>query len=257
MTAAWTGDTERIKQLTLQPWGTNGSLMPLKADIADDHGNSPFSVAFLRGHHNAVRRILEIVQVQWSPKETEEVRYKLREDDEDEDEYEDSDCESYSQNSDQDIVAEKLNQPFTIDNVGEVSIQVKSHAKPVELLTRNVNVAIQCNDNSYREHVRDRLTRHVLDQDDLTGLKLLIELGQQYSGANSDDDDDEGIDSVFVFPVDDFTFAVQEGRVDLLKHLIKRTGAGLPLDHLIRKSGVQIKKKPRYYQGLTVYGKKR
>jgi hypothetical protein len=39
--------------------------------------------------------------------------------------------------------------------------------------------------------------------------------------------------------------------------IIKRTGAGIPLDHLVKKSGVEIKKKPRYYQGLTVYGKKR
>tara|TARA_R110002033_G_scaffold137455_1_gene176715 strand:- start:12 stop:416 length:405 start_codon:yes stop_codon:yes gene_type:complete len=35
------------------------------------------------------------------------------------------------------------------------------------------------------------------------------------------------------------------------------TAVGIPLNALIKKSGVEIKTKPRYYQGLTVGGKKR
>lgn len=35
------------------------------------------------------------------------------------------------------------------------------------------------------------------------------------------------------------------------------TGVGIPLNALVQKSGVEIKSKPRYYQGLSVGGKKR
>lgn len=38
--------------------------------------------------------------------------------------------------------------------------------------------------------------------------------------------------------------------------MIKLTGAELPLDALIKQSGLQEEKKPKYYQGLSIGGKK-
>jgi hypothetical protein len=38
---------------------------------------------------------------------------------------------------------------------------------------------------------------------------------------------------------------------------IRLTGVGIPLNELIKTSGVELKTKPRYYQGLSVGGKKR
>lgn len=38
---------------------------------------------------------------------------------------------------------------------------------------------------------------------------------------------------------------------------MKATGVGIPLNALVQKSGVEIKTKPGYYQGLSVGGKKR
>jgi hypothetical protein len=38
---------------------------------------------------------------------------------------------------------------------------------------------------------------------------------------------------------------------------IRLTGVGIPLNELIEKSGLELKPKPRYYQGLTVGGRKR
>ena len=60
----------------------------------------------------------------------------------------------------------------------------------------------------------------------------------------------------FIFPSKSYHYAITNGKTQLLGMIIKRTGAGIPLDHLVKKSGVKINKKPRYYQGLTVYGKK-
>lgn len=43
----------------------------------------------------------------------------------------------------------------------------------------------------------------------------------------------------------------------MLAEVIKRTGAGLPLEEMVKDSGIEIEEPPEYYQGLTVYGKKR
>ncbi len=59
------------------------------------------------------------------------------------------------------------------------------------------------------------------------------------------------------FPDNDFRRAIELGRTELLAEIIRRTGAGLPLEELVKGTGVEIKEKPRFYQGLTVYGKKR
>jgi len=40
-------------------------------------------------------------------------------------------------------------------------------------------------------------------------------------------------------------------------NFVQATGVGIPLNDLIKKSGVEIKTKPKYYQGLSVGGKKR
>jgi hypothetical protein len=63
--------------------------------------------------------------------------------------------------------------------------------------------------------------------------------------------------SFYAFPVTLFREAVQLGRVELLAEIIRRTGAGLPLENLVKQTGMEMKVKPRYYQGLTVYGSKR
>lgn len=262
MQAAWDGDHEKIKSLTLQPWGPDESNKPLKADITDVHNNSPFSIAFLRGHLETARFILEAVQAQWTPKEEEDVRYKLRDDDEEE-EY-DSECsEDDSEDSDGDsnpeIVTEKINKALAIDNVGELSMQVISHSRPLTILTKSYNFRItnkaKLEGSSAVEN--GTLFQYVLQEDDADALKWLLDTAQNYSEPSTDSEDEHRDAKTFTFPVSDFTWAVSHGRVNLLRTIIKRTGAGLPLDHLIKKSGVEVKAKPRFYQGLTVYGKKR
>lgn len=83
--AAWRGDLATIKKLTLAAWkDANGVLQPPLLASASYHGhstNSPFSLAFLRGHHKVARAILEIIQAQYSEDEGEKVHYFPREDD--------------------------------------------------------------------------------------------------------------------------------------------------------------------------------
>ncbi|KAJ4196882.1 hypothetical protein NW755_001653 [Fusarium falciforme] len=263
--AAWSGDVERIKSLTLQAWGPEQDQPPLVAAVADNDGNTPFSVAFLRGHHDVARALLEIVKVQWSPPEKEKVRFKMEAREEDEYSDECSDEESNDSGDEPRIVSEKVQQKFTIDDIGHVSMQVKSHTKPVDYICWNVpswymengNATSPRHTNRYRS--QEGLFTQVLERDDVAGLKALLDMAQHYAGEKfegGEGDEDDHVGS-FTFPQFDFNYAVEHGKTQMLALIIKRTGAGIPLDHLVKKSGVELKQKPRYYQGLTVYGKKR
>lgn len=89
----------------------------------------------------------------------------------------------------------------------------------------------------------------------MQGLKFLIDVGEHWSARKLGPDDE--VSSFFQFPDGEFQYAIQLGRVELLGEIIRRTGAGLPLEHLVKHTGVELKEQPRYYQGLTVYGEKK
>lgn len=90
----------------------------------------------------------------------------------------------------------------------------------------------------------------------MQGLKFLIDIGEWLRAQKCDPDDE--VSRIYTFPDDKyFHDAIRHGRVELLGEIIKRTGAWLPLKRLVENTGLELKTKPRYYQGLTVYGKKR
>lgn len=62
--------------------------------------------------------------------------------------------------------------------------------------------------------------------------------------------------TIVTFLEDDFIFALKRGYVEEIAEMIKITGVELPLDALIKKSGIAEKEKPKYYQGLSIGGKK-
>ena len=241
--------------MTLKAWGPETDRPPLKAAICDNSSNSPFSLAFLHGHHDVAKAILEIVQAQWSPVEEDRVRYKI------EDEDDDSDYDSEEHDSDVSadqprIVSEKVDRNFTIEDIGKVSMQVKSHTKPLEILCNAAPSFVVEKGDIAKEFWTRSMFIHVLDTDNSSALNILLDMvrhfaGQKISGDNADGDDN------FNFPESHFRWAVEHGKTRLLGQIIKRTGAGIPLDHLVKKSGIEVKQKPRFYQGLTVYGKKR
>ncbi|OAA73258.1 ankyrin repeat protein [Cordyceps fumosorosea ARSEF 2679] len=257
MEAAWQGDISKIKSLTLQPWGPDQAQPPLMADIRDNHNHAPFSFAFLRGHYATAKAILEIIQAQWTPKEVDEVRYKIEGENDDEEDYEysdDGESDGDSENHVR-IVSEKVDKKYTIDNIGEVSMEVRSHTKPAERLMAGFRVFTLENGEFQDGEVYGTLFAHVIKNDDMTGLKELLDMAQHFSEAPKAGDEERK--STFTFKDDDFILAVKSGNTQALRQIIKKTGAGVPLDNLVKKSGVAVKQKPRYYQGLTVYGKKR
>ncbi|KAH8891013.1 hypothetical protein GQ53DRAFT_166758 [Thozetella sp. PMI_491] len=248
--AAWDGNLDKIRKLTLTSWDDKGQEAPLKMAVYDSSRNSPFSLAFFRGHYEAARAILDIVQAQYSPKGKEKARYRVQSGSGGSE-----DCYS-DDNSDDDsdapqIEREVINDRATIDNVGQVSMKVKSHTLPQEFFNWTCP-----------EHRADGTLGKlktplalVIKNNDLKGLKMLLDIGEHFVAQKIDPDIDAA--GFFTFPDNDFRLAIALGRTELLAETIRRTGAGLPLEELVKDSGVEIKEKPKYYQGLTVYGKKR
>ncbi|KAM0251165.1 hypothetical protein ACHAP5_001762 [Fusarium lateritium] len=260
MEAAWAGDLDKIRSLSLQAWGLEQDQPPLKIAVSDNMGNTPFSVAFLRGHHDIARALLEIIKAQWSPPKKDKVRFRMDTGDEDEDDDETSYNSDDSTDSEPRIVSEKVQQKFTIDDIGHVSMEVESHTKPLQAICQAVPYwFMEEGHHMYQKQFRS-LFVHTFANNDTTGLKALLDMAQHYSGQKfegDDDEDEDGSCSRFTFPQADFKWAVEHGKTQMLALVIKRTGAGIPLEHLVKKSGVELKRRPRYYQGLTVYGKKR
>jgi ankyrin repeat protein len=92
--------------------------------------------------------------------------------------------------------------------------------------------------------------------DDPELLHFLIAMGEDCTLRKANTTD-EATSTFFHFNEQDFLYAIRLGRVQLLKEIIERTGAGIPLDDLVKKSGVKVPENPKYYRGLSVHGKKR
>ena len=177
--------------------------------------------------------------------------------DDDDSTAEDSDMDDDDDDDEPRIVAQAVDKKFTIENIGQVSMHVKSRTRPLELLLwPTPTFKDEKGKVPKLESTSRNLFRHVMAIDDLSGLKTLLDLGVLYSSQKLEGDDEEAT-GFFEFPDGDFQWAVENGKTQALAEIIRRTGAGIPLDHLVKKSGVELKQKPRYYQGLTVYGKKR
>jgi ankyrin repeat protein len=122
---------------------------------------------------------------------------------------------------------------------------------------RTYRVVQKPSQESYKEVVKPgNLFQLAIFLDDADLLRFLINAGEEYT-IRRGGSDDEPASKFYSFAEHDFHYAIQLGRVQLLKDIVKRTGAGIPLDDLVKKNGIEIAKKPKYYQGLSVYGKKR
>jgi hypothetical protein len=236
---------------------------PLKIAVKDMVGSSPFLIAVMRGHLDAAKVIAEICKAQYVPKEVTKERYSMAQEDGEYDSNDDSEGSSNELN----VQTEIMNDTFTIDNIGEVSLQVKSDVSPSTMiqwkcgLTRFISGgAITLTDSQ-----KNAVTRHLsggshslfafaITKDDLKLLNLLLDLGCRHSSRI--EEDSEVASGFFSFSPEDFNLAIELGRTQHLSSILLKTGAGIPLDDLVKKEGILVKEKPKYYQGLTVHGKK-
>ncbi|KAI5862660.1 ankyrin [Durotheca rogersii] len=253
--AAWAGDLETIKSLTLASWDADQQEPPLKVAVWDNSHNNPVSLAFLRGHYAVAKAILEIAQAQWAPADEKTTRFTMNGDPEGEsdgDSY-NSDCDS---NEDGLGVREKvIEDQFTIENVGQVSMKVKSQTLASAVLTwATPTFTLRDGVLKNTDH-RENLITFAIRENDVEAFKFLINLSIQLAREEPVTDNESS--RFYTLPRSDFDYAVRLGRIEMLAEAIRRTGAGIPLEDLVKKTGTELKVKPRYYQGLNVYGKKR
>jgi ankyrin repeat protein len=274
--ACWDGDLPTIKELTLALWEDNQS--PLQVAVQDSHNFSPFSIAVLRKHLGIAKAIMEIAHAQYAPEEKPEVKHTLQPTDGDD--YNSSDGDEFR------IYAEIVDDRFTIENIGEVQTQVKSNVMPLEMISWSFPVFSFLEDDDQSTplwlppsglfgknctyDVQSHPTQKLIPEDlkpgnlfqfaiyldDANLLEFLLARSEECIQQNKEAT--EEVESKFPpFDEADFLYAIRLGRVRLLEIIVKNTGSGIPLNALVKKSGIEISVKPRYYQGLTVHGKKR
>jgi len=102
-----------------------------------------------------------------------------------------------------------------------------------------------------RDYAVDSLGRYALVSRDIELLRFWLSCCEEPSRVLSN------TTSPFLgFDTSDFHFALEHGFIEELTEMIKFTGAELPLDALIEQSGIHEEEKPKYYQGLSIGGKK-
>lgn len=123
-------------------WDDAKEEAPLKIAVYDQGSQNPFSLAYNRGHYGVAKAVLEIVQAQYSPGEKSKTRYRMEDDADCDDEYsEDDDSENepddvsmHGDDSRPRIYGHIVDEHFTIDNVGQVSMKVNSRTKPLDMV---------------------------------------------------------------------------------------------------------------------------
>lgn len=291
--AVWRNDIDEVKALTLRSWKSGDGQEHPALQIAvkdtvpershrDPHpggygyrynanftitqkgftGVSPFSLAVLRGpsHYKLAKVIVEIALAQYEPRDNEGGKSKWRIE---YDQYGCCDHGSECGDSDDDedpeisIRSELVDEVFTIDNVAALSTVIKSHVKPMDMLHWPCNASWFIDENERpKEDILGRqcsLVEYAVFTNDNKLLKFLYQIADEQAVHFPN----EPMPPTVALTQNSFDRAITLGRTTILGEMIKRTGVGIPLDHLVESSGIKLpEEKPEYYQGLNVGGKK-
>ncbi|KAL8927248.1 MAG: hypothetical protein Q9208_002424 [Pyrenodesmia sp. 3 TL-2023] len=96
-----------------------------------------------------------------------------------------------------------------------------------------------------------RIDRYAVASRDIALLRFWIQCCRDALKMKQKDDSVTSI-----FDMADFQFAVKRGYVEEIAEMIKLSGTQLPLDALIKKTGIEEPKKAGCYQGLSIGGKR-
>ena len=182
------------------------------------------------------------------------------------------------------VLKQIVDDQFTVDDVTALADNVKSKISPLTMLGWDVELwraqKGSTHDKEYPLHVTDyhigrhqktswtyfnealndsrrfckeSLIRRAVTKNDLPLLKFILRTGMDLMALKADQDDSK----IYQINSQEFEQALQQGHTDLVAEIIKVTGAAVPLQKMVQSSGVVLDEVPRYYQGLSVYGKKR
>ena len=196
--------------------------------VSDAEGNNPFSLAFLRGHYDVARAILEIAQAQWAPADESKVRYKMA-GDAGEESGEESGGESEVAQPEEHF-QKIIDGDFTIENIGQVSMQVKSNILAVDLLQWTAPTFNFNGSKAKDYHTRESLLYFSMRNNDQDRFSRLLDMDRYFTHQRPLSPDDEETSRIYTFPESEFQNAIKLGRVDMLSESIRCTGAGIPLE---------------------------
>ncbi|KAL8804903.1 MAG: hypothetical protein Q9182_002305 [Xanthomendoza sp. 2 TL-2023] len=299
--AAWDGNSDKIKALTLAHWGPENKMKPLQVSNQDAKGFTPFAIATYRRHFETAKLILGIANAQFKEDDNNNLsrrRYTIANDGE----YSDSD-DSDSDNLD--ITYDVVDDIYTYDNVaalqqsigsttsGTSTIQPASSMMNESVLTTHVAAsmltqyadvwwfldkpekeAMDCIDSPWTglsSQPTQRLSaqevfqscmsqnnrsyisfsRYAILSRDMAVFRFWLQCCQEAMKMKYKHRPDP-----LPYHPQDLKIALQRGYLEEIAELIKFAGAELPLDVLIKKSGIEEAAKPKYYQGLSIGGKK-
>ncbi|KAJ5684217.1 uncharacterized protein N7477_000562 [Penicillium maclennaniae] len=259
--AAWNGDITSIKAFTLGLWGPAEDQPPLEIAVCDELGFSCLSLAVLRGHLSVAKTIMQILRAQYKGKKPETpIRLEI-----------DNEAES-SDDEELNLVSREVDEQFTFENIGEVTTQVKSNVSPIGALQRTCNAFLFLgNYNStthewkffssnpshrhwYASIKVNTLMKFAILNNDLALMDFLLLASRECRNMFPEE---EEFQYSLEASCEEFQLAMALGHTDCLVKLIQSKAVGLPLAKLSESSGVRVHKKPAYYQGLSIRGKKR
>ena len=82
-------------------------------------------------------------------------------------------------------------------------------------------------------------------------LKFLIDLETDLTARDQDGDQTDTSKMHIISPAD-FKYAMTLDRIDILQEIILRTGHGIPIQRLIKKSGIDVQEKPKVSSTLRL-----
>jgi ankyrin repeat protein len=256
--AVWKGDVKTIKELTLVGWtDTEGEKRaPLQIAVQDAQKHSPLSIAVFSGNLDLAKMVISIAAAQYTPPEPPKAhQYRVATDcdsDVDGDDSGDDDGASTALP----ITSEVIDDNMTIEDIGEVSLSVKSNIRPEQMLGWHIPQPkdVQSKDDVYN------LLELALAKRDMSLLTFLLDLYEEYmdqlKGTDAKGLDHRGRNLLqqHLHPSRVLSFADPY----MMAELIKRTAIGLSIDQLALDHGANdTTSASKYYQGLSVHGRKR
>ncbi|PVI06470.1 ankyrin [Periconia macrospinosa] len=255
--AVWDNDVETVKSLTLSSWG-NGNK-PLIVTVKDSIGCSTFFIAVMRGHYDLARVLVEISYAQYEPKEKDKPKnYRIADQEDDDDD-----------GSDIGICETTVDDRFTIENIGEVSMETKTITSPLSFMDSHFPAShymklfsphgdhVTYGTDGKKAEIESSLSLELLaiTINDMALFSFLLDLKTKWANVINKDLGEPSQPASFLYG--HFFLAVKWGRVEILEEMIRQGGAGMELASLVKNSGTQYREKTKSYQGLTVRGKKR
>lgn len=160
--------------------------------------------------------------------------------------------EDIDDDNDVQLYSEIVDDKFTIENIGEIATKVESDVSALDYFGWWCPAYLFADRETGKKDASYLLT-YAIAADDVDLLSFLLDLGQDVVMKDAK----TRTPTVYQVPHHAFKLAIKLGRLGCLSEIIKRSAAGLPLDELVESSGVVVKEKPKYYQGLSIRGRKR